>query len=235
MSKSKKQRWVRYLVECVLIFISVLGAFLFDNAREKRQLKEKELNLLRDVTTDLINDTIQYNARIRQATDQRNEMSGVIASLESTRTSDGSNIEISFKPFEMVLNKTTYDVIKSTGGFEFISDKALVNGLSEYYNSRAYISDTYMRLISEIDNEFSKILIDQVKFIDNKNPKPSYITFTHAIDQKSLAKLHGNQKVINLLYLRRTFLDQLIMVLTNFLKPKSKKLHEQCETYLEEK
>lgn len=230
-----KQTIFKYLIECFLIFISVIAAFVFDNEREKRQFKEEELGLLRDVMADLSNDSIQYAARINQATILRTELTKLINDLETNEKANSININVLFKPIEIVLNKTTYDVIKSTGGFRHITDKELVNGLSEYYNSRAYISDIFSKLITETDTRITEMLVSKTKFIDNKNSQNSYLIFTHTIAPESLNRLNGNQELINLCYLKRTFLDQLISVFSNFSKVKSEELHLKCQKYLQTK
>jgi hypothetical protein len=227
-----KRTVFKYLIECVLIFASVIAAFIFDNERDKREFKEQELNLLRDVMGDLISDSLQYVARINQATILRTELTYLIRQLESKKVAL-NDVSTLFKPIEIVLNKTTYDVIKSTGGFRYINDKELVDGLSDYYNSRTYISEIYSKVIMDTDTRIGELLIAETNFIDNTNPQPSYLIFSHSIALESLNGLKGNQRLINLCYAKRTFLDQLIVVFTNFCKAKSKELYIKCEKYLE--
>src|SRR5687767_14195062 len=58
------KHWIRYSIECALIFLSVLCAFLVDSYRETGREKEQELSTLRDITTDLIIDTTLLRSRI---------------------------------------------------------------------------------------------------------------------------------------------------------------------------
>jgi hypothetical protein len=220
----------KYLAECIFIFIGVIAAFLFDNARERRQLKDQELDLLRDVSIDLANDTIRYNRLIADANNLKNKLTELIRSLEATNNEAIDDYALKFT-FAIDLDKTIFEEIKSTGGFRFIEDKELVKELLTYYQDREFVANQIQtKFFDRVDQRMYDFIDTQSKFVDDKMDSVTKISYK--IDQESIDRLRGNQKLINLCYEKRGYV---IMVTENALrkyKKTCKRLHTKCETYI---
>jgi hypothetical protein len=221
----------RYFVECILIFLSVISAFLVDNFQDRVELKEEEFNLLIDVKNDLVDDTVLIQKRIEFGIFLNEELSRLITILEHPNNKDTIDDYILKYSTGLFLNKTTYEGIKNTGGFRFLKDKQLVNELSDYYNNREEWTQYCSNEIRAIDNEIAAYLRRMTRFVDNPLAGQPGAAIPYNIESKSLNGMKGDQHFINLCHEKRTRIQQMNFLM-NSLRLASIQLNLKCSKYL---
>ena len=78
-----KQKWPEYIIEALVIFASIFGAFALDNWNEDRKAKAEEINLFKNIIEDLKSDSLQANNCLGSLTLQLNVIDRMIEDIQN--------------------------------------------------------------------------------------------------------------------------------------------------------
>lgn len=225
--KLNKEHFAKFAFECLLIFISVLAALFIENYREEREDLKNELTLLADITSDLRKDSVRFTNQQHNIKQSISDLNKLISILERKSSGYDSLNDHAFFDFDnAAINATTYESLKSNGGFKLIPDRKLTSKLSEYYSLRSYYSDLAHNRIQDIQDDILQFLTKNTQF--TRSDQNDYL-----VDRKSMHALIGNQEIINLCYIkantlqqisysiddRRESAEELIVLCNSYLKP----------------
>jgi hypothetical protein len=134
-----KRKWAEYLLEIIVIMIGILGAFILNSWNEERKSKEVELDVLNRLNVD-----IESDARMLQTIDSTylkrivylTEAHDLIlkeehSKEESAELSDYTGVQF----FDINPRRATYDEMINSGRIYHLSNKVLVQGIIDYYET----------------------------------------------------------------------------------------------------
>lgn len=199
--KITRKDFYKFLFECIVIFISVLAAFIIDNYRNQRDEFKTELTLLAEITEDLRADSANYVVKRKSLTELNRSLEKIISVLENKDNQIDSLNDFPLVWVETIeSNPITYEGLKNTGGFKFIADKQVTKGLLEHYYRRKYLSDVSERELRSNQEMIKEFLIKNTRF--GNSTKTTFL-----VEKKSLLELRGNQELINLCYMKKLALN----------------------------
>lgn len=194
--KIVKAHLIKLFFECVIITVSVLLAFLIENHRERQEQFTNELVLLAEINSDLKEDSVKFTEKCLTLKELYEGINRIILFLEN------KNISVdSLEDFPLIWverargNSITFESIKNTGGFKFITDKEITKGLLEYYNERMFLSEVAEEEILSTQERIKDLLVKNAVFQD--------LGETFLVDKGSFLRLKGNQELINLCYMKK--------------------------------
>lgn len=127
-----------------MLFLAVFLGFLVENFREHRVEKERGEEYVRPFREDLCKDTASIASGIRQLTSSGNEGDSLRKMIQDGRT--GSHSEIiklyqynidALGGFLIPFTDRTEAQLKNSGGMRLITGKKIVNGILDYWSSKA--------------------------------------------------------------------------------------------------
>jgi len=135
--KNQTGKYFKYAVgEIVLVVIGILIALSINNWNEKRKARIYETKMLHELRTDLILDTIYFNAIIERPTRARKAIDKLIE-MKLNNSIKNDSVERLFNiagtNFSFTYHKGAYESLKSIG-LDKISNDSLRNQISELYD-----------------------------------------------------------------------------------------------------
>lgn len=181
--------WKEYILEYIMIVLAVFTGFLAESLRENMGDREKEHQYMHSMIQDLKNDTAEHSKTI-----QYNEITekGIDTLLDyvSVDLSDSSiyqlmaytkYINYNFFAFR---NQTTLSQLKNAGGFRFIKDTSVVNGIVKYDLFHTLIDATeqtcYKRKLDLRVNESELLDFSILKKLEKENQKNTRTTSSYS-------------------------------------------------------
>ena len=149
------KKWTEYLLEFLMIFLAVTLGFFAENLREHFAEHKMEKQYARSLYDDLNRDT----AAVAEAINQKTWIVSKLDSLQQLLAlPDFSSQNEQVYYLERFLTKNemfnaqdvTYQQLKSSGNFRYISDQGLYKNLAAYYN-------LYNRYQTLIESQFENI------------------------------------------------------------------------------
>lgn len=139
-----KKGWGEYLLEFFMLFLAVFLGFLVENFREHRVEKHRGEEYARSFREDLCKDTAAIAWGIYQLANSNTEgdslrkmiQQGRIKSLPEIIKLYQHNIN-ALGGFLIPLTDRTEAQLKNSGGMRLITNKQVVNGILDYWSSKA--------------------------------------------------------------------------------------------------
>lgn len=165
----KNTEWKKYLIELVVVFISITAAFILNSWRENSIEDELEYKYLNSLKNDVIQDSISLNT---------------ILSLSEKKLSKFKNYIIKNKEFELPIDTTlilikeilnisrfapqtnTYESMKYSGNLNLINSYDLREQITNYYESFGNIDFQQNLTLEFINNYVAKFVFENVNVLD---------------------------------------------------------------------
>ena len=151
MDKNKTGKYLKYAIgEIILVVIGILIAISINNWNENRKIKTKEIETLKEIRTDLIQniDDIDVNIKYLKISKKANKI--IINHIENSLPYNDSlkyHFANLYPYVAFNMNQTTYDNLKQIG-LNLISNDSLKNNISDLYanqySSYRIFEKTYM-------------------------------------------------------------------------------------------
>ena len=141
LSRNKFSKYLLYAIgEIILVVIGILIALQINNWNEIQKQNKEEVRILKNLKTDIINDTIQLKENIENTIKRDSALAAIINLLAPEKGYDKRKfIQLSLYniAFDHVfdVNSGTYDESIASGNVKFISSDSLRQGIFDYYRA----------------------------------------------------------------------------------------------------
>lgn len=131
-------KWPEYLIEAIVIVLSILGAFWLDSWKETTSKLESRKSYLESLSKNLLADSsqiqlvIENNARLMSRLDSALLMTK--GKIDFNSTSFNKHISSLIYTVDYRQNRMTFDNLVNSGKIELLNDIHLVEMLYGYYN-----------------------------------------------------------------------------------------------------
>lgn len=143
MDKGSIRKYLTYSVgEILLIVIGILIALQINILNEQAKNRKKEFYYMNVLLKELVNDTLRYNRNLEIFSEQEKAAKYVYETIISGVLPPTDSLHFSQQFFRMVQRGDDFGLLKpiiwselqSTGNFDLINDKVLLDQLYRYYN-----------------------------------------------------------------------------------------------------
>ena len=196
-----REKWPEYVIEILVIIISITISFIFDEWREKQRKEEVEQIYLKGLANDTETDRnqlveiIEETQQILQKTDHL-----LVASRQTVPTDSAQNlldaIRFIMKRPRFVAEDVTFTDLKSTGNMQLMTSPELKRALFEYYKkveSTALVESAELDAVTAISGPY---LISRIPFVDG--------------NQREITPFLGETEFRNILFLRQSHRHELL-------------------------
>lgn len=137
LSTLLRERWPEYVMEILVIILSISASFALDEWKDKQRKQELEQLYLKELTRDIESDVDQLNEIIAETKQVVFKASALInldrQELQPDYDQFISDIRFAFKRPRFVAQDATFSDLKSTGNMQVLSSFSLKNALFNYY------------------------------------------------------------------------------------------------------
>ena len=224
-----KKEWSEYLLEFFMLFLAVFLGFVAENIREHQVEKDRELEFIKSLTTDLRDDIKSLDSTIAFERVAISRLDTLIYLLNNPTLAKQNGDQLYYvarvgpRAYFFVNNSRTFDQLKNSGGFRLIRNAEASNNIMDYYNHLGPVRllegnynhefDDYKRVAAKVFN--SGILRTQEgenSEILRSNNNPQLITYdTNMLNEVGFHTLQMNgsrrSKIVMLQNLKKTAED----------------------------
>jgi hypothetical protein len=162
-----KKNWKSYFWEFLMLFLAVFCGFLAEYQLEHKIEKDRELQFIKSLTTDLQDDIISLNIVIVKEHQGIKSLDTLMDLLNNPQLAKQHGDQLYFaartgprsNPFAN--NSRTFDQLKNSGGFRLIRNTQASNKIMGYYNQFfgiRLLEDNYNHEFDNFKNIAAKIL-----------------------------------------------------------------------------
>lgn len=174
----KKKTFSYVLLEIVIVIIGISIAFGLSNWGERR----KEVHMGDEFVKTMINDLKSDSAAfVYQVANVQENMSNVEGFRDLCRSKDFKNDTLQWyignfmNRNNWIINSNTYEILKSGGKLEIITDFDLRSDISFFYRIRAYQTDLILELSQKfVENHMNPYLTMHSDFFINDVPDSKF-------------------------------------------------------------
>ena len=162
-----KKNWKSYFWEFLMLFLAVFCGFLAEYQLEHKIEKDRELQFIKSLTTDLEDDVKNLNAIIEQEDDGIKSLDTLIDLLNNPQLAKQYGDQLYYvarvgpRSIPFANNSRTFDQLKNSGGFRLIRKTEASNHIMGYYNQFSWIrllEDNYNHEFDNFKHIAAKIL-----------------------------------------------------------------------------
>ena len=162
-----KKNWKSYFWEFLMLFLAVFCGFLAEYQLEHKIEKDRELQFIKSLTTDLQDDIISLNTLIAQEYRGIKSLDTLMDLLNTPQLAKQHGDQLYFaartgpRIIPFANNSRTFDQLKNSGGFRLIRKTQVSNKIMGYYNQFLRIrllEDNYNHEFDNFKNIAAKIL-----------------------------------------------------------------------------
>ena len=162
-----KKNWKSYFWEFLMLFLAVFCGFLAEYQLEHKIEKDRELQFIKSLTTDLEDDIISLNTLIVHEHQGIISLDTLMDVLNTPQLAKQHGDQIYFaartgpRIYPFANNSRTFDQLKNSGGFRLIRKTQVSNKIMGYYNQFLRIrllEDNYNHEFDNFKNIAAKIL-----------------------------------------------------------------------------
>jgi len=162
-----KKNWKSYFWEFLMLFFAVFCGFLAEYQLEHKIEKDRELQFIKSLTTDLLDDVKTLNDMIVQEHQGIKSLDTLIDLLNNPQLAKQHGDELYYvarmgpRVIPFANNSRTFDQLKNSGGFRLIRKTEASNNIMGYYNQFSLIrlmEDNYNHEFDNFKHIASKIL-----------------------------------------------------------------------------
>jgi hypothetical protein len=196
-----REKWPEYVIEILVIIISITISFVFDEWREKQRKTEVEQIYLKGLANDTETDRnqlVEIVEETKQILQKTNHL--LIASRQSLPTDSAQNllnaIRFIMKRPRFVSEDVTFTDLKSTGNMQLMTSPGLKRALFEYYKkveSTVLVENAELDAVTAISGPY---LISRIPFVDG--------------NQRDIRPLLNETEFRNILFLRQSHRKELL-------------------------
>lgn len=175
---NKPGKYFRYAIgEILLIVIGIFIALQLNNWNENRKLKIKELKILNELHSDLIQNMIDIEDNI-SSLDQSTRSNEIIKDHIVNQLPYNDSLDYHFSNLAcfvaFTMNQTTYDNLKQIG-MDIVSNDSLRFSISDLYGYRYVLYKTFedQYLTEHFVNNIKQIYISEFSTFDNNSFEPT--------------------------------------------------------------
>jgi hypothetical protein len=157
-----KKNWKSYFWEFLMLFLAVFCGFLAEYQLEHKIEKDRELQFIKSLTTDLQDDAKNLNDMIAQEHQGIKSLDTLIDLLNNPQFAKQQGDELYYvarigpRTILFANNSRTFDQLKNSGGFRLIRKTEASNNIMGYYNQFLLIRLMEDNYNHEFDN-FKKV------------------------------------------------------------------------------
>ena len=162
-----KKNWKSYFWEFLMLFLAVFCGFLAEYQLEHKIEKDRELQFIKSLTTDLQDDVISLNAMIVHEHQGIKSLDTLIDLLNTPQVAKQHGDQLYFaartgpRSIPFANNSRTFDQLKYSGGFRLIRNAESSNKIMGYYSQFSWIrllEDNYNHEFDNFKHIAAKIL-----------------------------------------------------------------------------
>lgn len=132
-----KKKWTDYFWEFLMLFLAVFCGFLAENLREHNIEKQREKKFARRLLSDIREDTVFYQKRLKDLEDAQKKQDSFIKIMEGPVRATDYEVTSAFMRllnlYDVQVTTATYDQMKASGSLRYIHNDELTIGLQKYY------------------------------------------------------------------------------------------------------
>lgn len=223
LSENKFSKYLFYAIgEIILVVIGILIALQINNWNESKKDRAFEVKMLKEVRSELIQDTIYFNLmkeRVQAAIEGAQKMMVLYAEERPSPDSLTKYGRMMATDFKFIYHKGSYEAIKSTG-IDKISNDSIRLSLTDMYDfkmprAKIMLENTNATEISDMD--YFNLFVD-IEFLPLPNGKvvPKLNPKTNIGENKKIADIIFEKLAVNSNAVTR--LDEITSSCENFLK-----------------
>jgi len=189
-----KKNWKSYFWEFLMLFLAVFCGFLAEYQLEHKIEKDRELQFVKSLTTDLQDDIKNLNAMIVQEHQGITTLDTLIDLLNTPQLAKQHGDQLYYaarigpRSIPFANNSRTFDQLKNSGGFRLIRKTEASNNIMGYYSQFSWIrllEDNYNHEFDNFKHIAAKILDPAILrrqenydgSIERSNDNPSLRTY----------------------------------------------------------
>jgi hypothetical protein len=162
-----KKNWKSYFWEFLMLFLAVFCGFLAEYQLEHKIEKDRELQFIKSLTTDLQDDVKILNSMIEEEQLGIKNLDTLIYLLNNPPLAKQHGDELYYvarvgpRSIPFANNSRTFDQLKNSGGFRLIRKTQASNNIMGYYNQFSWIrllEDNYNHEFDNFKHIAAKIL-----------------------------------------------------------------------------
>jgi hypothetical protein len=162
-----KKNWKSYFWEFLMLFLAVFCGFLAEYQLEHQIEKDRELQFIKSLTTDLQDDVKGLNAMIELERIGIKSLDTLIDLLNNPELAKQHGDDLYYtarigpRSIPFANNSRTFDQLKNSGGFRLIRKTEASNNIMGYYNQFSWIrllEDNYNHEFDNFKHIAAKIL-----------------------------------------------------------------------------
>lgn len=159
--------WKEYFWDFLMLFLAVFCGFLAEYQLEHQIEKDRELQFIISMTTDLQDDIKNLNAVIKQEHQGIKHLDTLIDLLNNPKLAKQLGDQLYYvarigpRSIPFANNSRTFDQLKNSGGFRLIRKTEASNNIMGYYNQFSWIrllEDNYNHEFDDFKHIGAKIL-----------------------------------------------------------------------------
>ena len=137
---SPRKKWRHYFWEFLMLFLAVFCGFLAEYQLEHKIEKDREVQFIHSLVSDLKDDTVSISdqiEKIKTGINYFDSLSILLQTPELARKSGESiyyTARLGVRLTPLVNNSRTIDQLKNSGGFRLIHDQETSNRIMKYYS-----------------------------------------------------------------------------------------------------
>ena len=162
-----KKNWRSYLWEFLMLFLAVFCGFLAEYQLEHKIEKDREMQFIKSLTTDLADDVTNLNSIILQEHQGIKCLDTLIDLLNNSELAKQRGDDLYYvarigpRAIPFANNSRTFDQLKNSGGFRLIRKANASNNIMGYYDQFSWIrlmEDNYNHEFDNFKHIAAKIL-----------------------------------------------------------------------------
>jgi len=205
-----KKNWKSYFWEFLMLFLAVFCGFLAEYQLEHKIEKDRELQFIKSLTTDLDDDIKSLNEVMGQEHQGIKNLDTLIDLLNSPLLAKQQGDQLYYvarigpRSIPFANNSRTFDQLKNSGGFRLIRKTEASNNIMGYYNQFSWIrllEDNYNHEFDNFKHIAAKILDPAILrrqeagngTIERSNDNPSLRTYdSEMLKEMAFHTVHMN-------------------------------------------
>jgi len=180
--KQKKFTFGTVIMEIFIVIVGISIAFWVNSWGEERKERALETEFLKTLRSELATDSLAFAGQIESNAVVMDRLERFV---EICRTEDYDNDSIPWfvgnflNRYNWILNTNTYDMLKSGGNLDIISDFELRNEISSFYQVRGFQTSKILEVLQGFaDNQMNPYLTKKTDYFISYNPKRDFIRDT---------------------------------------------------------
>jgi hypothetical protein len=167
------------LLEILIVIIGITIAFWLNNWGEERKERALEMEFLKSLRTELATDSAAF---VYQVDQNEKNLERLNAFINMLRQKDYENDSINrfigsfMNRNNWIINDNTFEVLKSGGKLDIISDFDLRSDISAFYRIRTFQTERILDVVQHfMDNQMQVYLTKNTDYFISEQPDRSFL------------------------------------------------------------